>query len=222
MTKCLHICGVLIFFWAYRLRYNSNSTMSCLVCLQSPFWCIYFLTLFTFDFSYEIKCSLCFLRVKGEPTILIFYKSAIQKYISCDLLYGSQNSYKFWRYDYKFYTNLQKYIFFKSHNSPFWCIFLLTFDFLNQSMCSLCFLRVTCEPTIHPFLKILFKNIFHVDLLNGSQNLYSFRRYDYKSNIKLQLYLFSYITIPTVFTLCFIWCVFSPHYDAYFSHIIHI
>ena len=45
-----------------------------LVCLESPFWCIFFLTLLTFYFSYQSKCSLCFFRVTGKPSILIFYK----------------------------------------------------------------------------------------------------------------------------------------------------
>ena len=86
LTTCLHICVVLKFFWVYRLRYNSNSMMFCLLCLESPFWCIFFLTLFTFNFSYQRKCSLCFLRVTGEPTILIFCKNSVQKYISCGFI----------------------------------------------------------------------------------------------------------------------------------------
>ena len=58
-------------------------------------------------------------------------------------------------------------------------------------------------------IKLLFKNIFHVDLLYVSKNLYSFWRYDYKFYIKLRMYLISKVTIPTVFSLCFIWCGFS-------------
>ena len=153
LTTCLHICVVLKFFWVYRLRYNSNSMMFCLLCLESPFWCIFFLTLFTFNFSYQRKCSLCFLRVTGEPTILIFCKNSVQKYISCGFIYCMDPKIHINFYDYKFYIKLQKYIFFKSHNSPFWWIFLLTFNFLNQSMCPLCFLWVIGEPTILTFYK---------------------------------------------------------------------
>ena len=105
-----------------------------------PIRYIFFLTIFTFNFSNQRVCSLCFLRVTGEPTIFKF-----QNIFHMDLLYGSQNLYWFWRYVYKFYIKLRMYLFYfqKSHfqqyahyvssgvslvsillESPFWCIFL--------------------------------------------------------------------------------------------------